>query len=62
MSLREYVPGSMWLMPYPVSLGGARFEARMTIVRLRDGSLVVHSPGPLDAAARAQIVALGRVG
>jgi len=61
MSIHEYVPGSIWLMPYPVSLAGARFEARMTIVRLRDGSLVVHSPGPLDAAAREQIVALGRV-
>lgn len=48
-------------MPYPVALGGARFEARMTIIRLNDGSLVVHSPGPLDAAVRDGILALGRV-
>jgi hypothetical protein len=48
-------------MAYPVSLAGVRFEARMAIVRQGDGSLVVHSPGPLDDAVRAQIAALGRV-
>jgi hypothetical protein len=61
MNIQEYVPGRLWLMPYPVSLGGARFEARMTIVRLGDDSLVVHSPGPLDAAARDWMLSLGRV-
>jgi hypothetical protein len=58
---QEYVPGTIWLMPYPVSLGGARFEARMTVVRLGDGALVVHSPGPLDAAVRDWMRTLGRV-
>ena len=48
-------------MPYPVSLAGLRFEARMTVVRLGDGSLVVHSPGPIDAALRDWMFALGRV-
>ncbi len=57
----EYVPGTIWLMPYPVSLGGARFEARMTIVRLGDGSLVVHSPGPLTVAVCDWMITLGRV-
>ncbi len=59
--LHEYVPGSIWLMPYPISLAGARFEARMTIVRLNDGALVVHSPGPLEDGVREEILALGRV-
>jgi hypothetical protein len=61
VNIQEYVPGTIWLMPYPVSLAGARFEARMTIVRLGDGSLVVHSPGPLDAAVREWMLTLGRV-
>ena len=61
VNIQEYVPGTIWLMPYPVSLAGLRFEARMTIVRLGDGSLVVHSPGPIDAAVRDWMLALGRV-
>jgi hypothetical protein len=58
---QAYVPGTIWLLPYPVSLGGARFEARMTIVRLGDGRLVIHSPGPLDAGVREWICSLGPV-
>jgi hypothetical protein len=61
VNIQEYVPGTIWLMPYPVSLGGARLEARMTIVRLDDGSLVLHSPGPLDDAVRDWLLTLGRV-
>lgn len=61
MDIREYVPGTIWLVPYPVRLAGARFEARTTVVRLRDGSLVVHSPGPVDDIMRDWIHGLGRV-
>ena len=60
--VEEYVRGAIWLVPYPVSLGGARFEARMAIVRLGDGSLLVHSPGPVDDGVTDWIRALGRVG
>jgi hypothetical protein len=61
MEIREYVPGTLWLVPYPVRLAGARFEARMTVVRLPDGGLVVHSPAPLDDAMREWIHRLGTV-
>ncbi len=61
MRLHEYVAGSIWLLSYPIALAGVRFEARMTVVRMRDGALVVHSPGPLDDAVRSEIDALGRV-
>jgi uncharacterized protein DUF4336 len=61
MDIQPYVPGAIWLMPYPVTLAGARFEARMTIVRVADGALVIHSPGPLDASVRERVLALGRV-
>jgi hypothetical protein len=41
-----------WLVPIPV---------RMTVIRLGDGSLVLHSPSPLPPTLRAEIDALGRV-
>lgn len=62
MTVHEYSPGTLWLMPYPVSLAGARFEARMTVVRLGDGSLLVHSPGPLDEDVSGWMRTLGHVG
>ena len=39
-------------MPIPV---------RTTLIRLRDGRLIVHSPGPLSGELRAEIDALGPV-
>jgi hypothetical protein len=62
LNTQEYVSGALWLMPYAVSLGGARFEARMTIVRLGDGSLLVHSPGPLGDDLLQWLQTLGQVG
>lgn len=41
------------LVPIPV---------RMTVIRLPDGALVLHSPAPLSAALRAELDDLGRVG
>jgi hypothetical protein len=43
-------------------MGGAAFEARTALIRCGNGSLVVHSPGPLDDAARDEIASLGPVG
>jgi len=61
MDLREFVRNQIWLAPYPVSLAGTRFDARMTLVRRSDGALIVHSPGPVNHTLRARIEALGRV-
>jgi len=41
--------------------GGARFPLRMTIVRLPDRQLILHSPVPIDDAAADAIAALGDV-
>jgi hypothetical protein len=62
MTFHEYVPGAIWLASYPVRVAGAAFEARTTLIRRGDGSLVVHSPGPLDDAACEAIASLGPVG
>jgi uncharacterized protein DUF4336 len=46
------LPWQGGLVPIPV---------RMTVIRLRDGRLVLHSPAPLGAALRAALEALGEV-
>jgi hypothetical protein len=60
--LTEYVPGRIWLKKYPVHYAGADFFARATFVRLNDGSLLVHSPSPIDDALVQQIETIGSVG
>jgi hypothetical protein len=41
--------------------GGIELGTRTTLVRLADGSLFVHSPGPRDEATAREIAALGEV-
>ena len=55
------VPDALWLRDYGVRLGGARFNARMTVIKLRSGELIVHSPCAFDASLTAEVAALGRV-
>jgi hypothetical protein len=42
--LIEFVVDSIWLCLYPVHYAGIDFASRMSIVRLSDGSLMLHSP------------------
>jgi hypothetical protein len=44
-----------------VGFYGVRIQTRMTVVRLGDGSLFVHSPTALDAATRRELDRLGPV-
>jgi hypothetical protein len=44
-----------------VRLGGARFNARLTVIRLRSGEVLVHSPCAFDDALTADVAALGEV-
>ncbi len=53
------VPGDVWLKRYPVRFAAMDISARLTLLRLRDGSLVAHSPCPIDAALRAEVEAVG---
>lgn len=45
----------------PLRFWGVETGARMTIVRLADGGLLVHSPVPLTPERRARVAALGEV-
>jgi hypothetical protein len=60
-SLKELVPGRIWTKKYPIHYAGCDFFARTTLVRLQSGDLVVHSPGPFEAALRDELRPIGRV-
>ena len=60
-SFEVFVPDALWLRGYFVSLGGARINARMTVIKLCSGEILIHSPCAFDKALAAQVAALGPV-
>jgi len=61
MCLEEYISGKIWIVEYPVRFGGMDIYGRMTIVRLNDGRLFVHSPCKVDAVLKSEIDRIGPV-
>lgn len=59
--LEEFVRGQIWLAEYPIRYAGARFNARMTVIRLADGGLVIHSPCAFEPGLTEEVRALGDV-
>jgi hypothetical protein len=51
----------VWVEPRPARFWGVDCGTRMTLVRLSDGGLFVHSPVALDDATRRAVDALGPV-
>jgi len=60
-ALSPYVPGQIWLCAYPVRLAGVAFDARMSVIRLSSGGLMLHSPCAITAPLAQEIAALGPV-
>lgn len=60
-ALTTVVAGRIWSLERPVWFSGARLRARTTVVRLDDGSLLLHTPAPPTAALVEQLRALGPV-
>jgi len=58
--LRELGP-AIWVEERPQSFYGLEVGTRMTVMRLADGSLLLHSPVSLDAGLRDELDARGRV-
>ncbi len=58
--LRTLAP-DLWVVERPQRFYGLEVGTRMTVIRLADGSLLLHSPIPLDAELRRELAALGRV-
>jgi len=53
---------NLWTVPRPMRFLGAEIGTRMTVIRLKDGALFLHSPVTLDEPTRAEVDALGPVG
>jgi hypothetical protein len=51
---------NLWVLRYPLSLLGADFGRRVTVIRLWSGELVIHSTGPFSADDIVAINALGK--
>jgi hypothetical protein len=55
------VADGVWVSAAPVSFLGLRLTANMTVLRLLDGTLLLHSPVAMTAERRAAVDALGTV-
>jgi hypothetical protein len=59
-ALREISSG-LWVFEEPLRYLGFEMGRRMTVVRLSDGALLIHSPAALDERLRGQLDELGEV-
>lgn len=57
----ERISEDVWIERRPLRFLGVETGTRMTVVRLADGGLFVHSPVALDAKTREAVDALGHV-
>jgi hypothetical protein len=57
-TLEPFAP-EIWLKRYPVQYAGCTFPGIMTVVRLTQGNLLIHSPCAIDEATRVEIGDLG---
>ena len=60
-ALTTVVADRIWSLERPVWFGGAQLRTRTTVVRLDDGSLLLHTPAPPTDALAQQLRALGAV-
>jgi hypothetical protein len=51
----------LWVVETPLRFRGVEVGRRMTVVRLANGGLLVHSPAPLSAELREALAQLGEV-
>ena len=61
MSVLQPWADGIWIAEMPLRFFGVPFGTRMTVVQLRDGSLLLHSPVRLSPPLRAALDALGPV-
>jgi hypothetical protein len=59
--LEELQPGRLWVQYADQSFLSFRFGTRMTVIRLADGGLFLHSPTPLSKELAAALRRLGPV-
>ena len=57
----QQLAADLWIADRPQRFYGLEVGTRMTVIRLSDGSLLLHSPVALDQALRDELDALGPV-
>ncbi|NDY91259.1 DUF4336 domain-containing protein [Ideonella livida] len=55
------VTADIWIVRHPLMVRGVEITTCMTVVRLPEGRLWLHSPVPMDVTLRSQLAGLGRV-
>lgn len=60
MAQLQSIAKDLWVI-HPLRVGGLHLGTRTTVVRLANGGIWLHSPGPLQPALTAEISALGPV-
>ncbi|NNK41351.1 MAG: DUF4336 domain-containing protein [Deltaproteobacteria bacterium] len=61
MPRMEQLADNLWAEAAPQSFFGLHVGTRMTVVRLRDGALLVHSPIAMTPGLKAEVDAIGPV-
>lgn len=59
MAPTRQLADDLWAVERPLRFGGLPLGTRMTVVRLRDGGLFLHSPVALDDELRDALLAVG---
>ena len=59
--LTEYVKNQIWILEYSIRFFGMDLFARMTIIKLDNGELLIHDPCKIDDETQQAIDALGEV-
>jgi len=57
----QAITSDLWHLQHHFVVNGLQISSRMTVVRLNDSSLWLHSPVPLSAEVRARLATLGTV-
>ncbi|NKB33254.1 MAG: DUF4336 domain-containing protein [Pseudomonadales bacterium] len=59
--IEEYIQDKIYIVEYPIRFAGMDLFSRMTIVKLSDGKLWVHSPSKLGTKLKTELAKLGDV-
>jgi len=59
--LTEYIKNQIWILEYPVRFGGMDLFGRTTVIKLKNGDLIVHDPCSIDDMVKKEIDAIGEV-
>ncbi|MED7819720.1 MULTISPECIES: DUF4336 domain-containing protein [unclassified Francisella] len=57
----SFIENKIWIIEYPIKYSGVKFSSRTTLVKLDDGSILIHSPCKIDEKLKKEILKLGEV-